>query len=121
MTSRIFAGTVAHQRLTQGDETGYHGRNAAATPAPLPPELLPGKEAEKNKKVLDEILASNPVEVSVDYTVPPVSDEDLEKMMQKQAPQQMPPGEGPDMDAPDAPPAKPAPKAPAKAPKKGEK
>ncbi len=50
-------------------------------------------ETEKQKSVLDEILASNPVEVATEYKVPEVSEEELQKMMQKQLPGQLP-GEG---------------------------
>jgi hypothetical protein len=55
-------------------------------------------EEEKEKQVLDEIVANNKVEVAVDYTVPEVSDEQMQQMMQKQQqqmPMQMPQGEGP--------------------------
>ncbi|MEZ5429359.1 MAG: peptidylprolyl isomerase [Pyrinomonadaceae bacterium] len=77
-------------------------------------------ETEKSKKVLDEILASNPVEVAVDYKVPEVSDEELQKMMQKQMPQQMPQGgETEEAPAPPKPEPKSAPKPQPKAePKK---
>jgi hypothetical protein len=49
-------------------------------------------EAEKQKAVLDEILANNPVEVATDYKVP---EEDLQKMMEKQMPGGMPQQNGP--------------------------
>ena len=58
-------------------------------------------EQEKEKQVLDEIVANNKVEVSVDYAVPKVSDEQMQEMMQKQQmPMQMPQGEEPPPPAP---------------------
>jgi hypothetical protein len=69
-------------------------------------------EEEKEKQVIDELVAANHVEVPEDFTVPEVSDEQIKEMMQKQ--QQMsdampaPPdeaGAGPDLKG-----AKPAPK-----------
>jgi len=62
-------------------------------------------ETEKEKKVLDEIMAANKVTVAEDFTVPQVSDEELQKMMQKQFPQmqeQMEDGKTPDAKKPDA-------------------
>jgi parvulin-like peptidyl-prolyl isomerase len=74
-------------------------------------------EEEKEKKVFDELLASNPIEIPEDFTVPEPSAEQLEQMkkmqemqMQQQM-QQMQQGgpEGGETDAP-KPDAKPAPK-----------
>lgn len=48
-------------------------------------------EKEKQKQVLDEIVANNPVEVVEDFKVPEPSAEDLQQM-QQQPPQGMPPG-----------------------------
>lgn len=45
-------------------------------------------EEEKEKKVIDELVASNHVTVPEDFTVPEVSDEQIKEMMQKQ--QQLP-------------------------------
>jgi parvulin-like peptidyl-prolyl isomerase len=47
-------------------------------------------EEEKEKKVIDELVATNHVEIPEDFTVPEVSDEQIQQMMQKQ--QQMPMG-----------------------------
>ncbi len=87
-------------------------------------EMVKAKlETEKEKAALDEILANNPVEVAVDYKIPEVSQEDIDKMQQKQ---QMPPTgppQGPQGQQP-APPEvkKEAPKPDAKAaPKKDDK
>ena len=76
-------------------------------------------EKEKQKKVLDEIVANNPVEVAQDFTIPEPSKEDLQQMqqqmqqqqMQQGMPQGMPPGMPP--SAPKGktpPPVKPEPK-----------
>ena len=46
-------------------------------------------EAEKEKAMLDEIIASNNVTVPDDFTVPEVTDEQMQEMMKKQQEQQM--------------------------------
>jgi parvulin-like peptidyl-prolyl isomerase len=51
-------------------------------------------EEEKEKQVIEELVASNHVEVPEDFTVPPVSEEQIKEMMQKQ--QQMSLGMPPD-------------------------
>jgi hypothetical protein len=76
---------------------------------------------EKQKKILDDLVAKNNVQIAEDFVVPAVSEEQMKEMMQKQMqqqmPQQMPPGgpEGP--EAPAKPASKdakkPAPKQPA--------
>ena len=49
-------------------------------------------EDEKEKKVLDEVIAANHVSVPEDFTVPQVSEEQIQEMMKKQQmQQQMPP------------------------------
>ncbi len=67
-------------------------------------------EEEKQKKVLDEIVANNPVEVPEDFEIPKPSEEDVkqmqQQMMQQQMPMQMP--EGMEDEEPTA--AKPQPK-----------
>jgi parvulin-like peptidyl-prolyl isomerase len=63
-------------------------------------EMVKAKlETEKEKAALDEILANNPVEVAVDYKIPEVSQEELDKLQQKQ---QMPP-QGPQGNVPPGP------------------
>lgn len=47
-------------------------------------------EEEKEKKTLEDLVASNHVEVPEDFTVPEVSDEQIKEMMEKQRQQQMP-------------------------------
>ena len=53
-------------------------------------------EEEKEKKVIEELVAANHVQVPEDFTVPEVSDEQIQEMMQKQQqmPMGMPQGEG---------------------------
>jgi hypothetical protein len=56
-----------------------------------PKEFAKSKlEEQREKEVLDKVLAENPVEVADDFTVPIVSVEELQKMMQKQMQIQMP-------------------------------
>ena len=56
-----------------------------------PKDLAKSKlEEQKEKDVLDEVVANNPVEVAEDFTVPQVSQEQLQQMMQQQLQQQMP-------------------------------
>jgi parvulin-like peptidyl-prolyl isomerase len=64
-------------------------------------------EAEKEKKVLDDIIAANKIEVAEDFVIPPVSEEKMQEMMKKQMQQQMPqmPQQAPESD-PNAPPTK---------------
>ena len=69
-------------------------------------------EEVKEKQILDEIIANNKVEVAKDYTVPAVSDEQMQQMMQKQMPMQMPQGAEP--PPPPAPQGKAPPKPAAK-------
>ena len=81
--------------------------------------MVRGKlEAEKEKQVMDEIVKNNNVEVPDDFTIPEVTDEQIQQMMQKQqgGPQLQMPGTGgpgappaPDGKAPKKPAAPPAP------------
>ncbi len=64
-------------------------------------------EQEKQKAVLDKIVADNHVEVAEDFTIPPVSDEQLKQVQQQMQMQQMqqqmqgmPPGAMPEGAAP---------------------
>ena len=67
-------------------------------------------EEEKEKQVIDELVAANHIEVPEDFTVPAVSDEQIKEMMQKQ--QQMGDAMAPPdgVDTGGAPPPKAAPK-----------
>lgn len=73
-------------------------------------------EEEKQKKVLDDIVANNPVEVPEDFDIPKPSEEDMkqmqQQMMEEQMPMQMPEGmeEEPQDKDPKKPESKPAPK-----------
>lgn len=62
-------------------------------------------EKEKEEKLLEEIVASNGVTVAEDFTIPTVTDEEIQQMQQKQRmqmPQGMPPGGAPPGGAPPA-------------------
>ena len=52
-------------------------------------------EEEKEKKVIEELVANNHVQVPEDFNVPEVSEEQIKEMMQKQQQMSMPP-QGPD-------------------------
>jgi hypothetical protein len=55
-------------------------------------------ESEKEKKVLDEVIAANNVSVPEDFTVPQVSEEQIQEMMKKQQQMQQMPPMNPDGD-----------------------
>lgn len=57
-------------------------------------------EKEKQDKLLKDLIASNGVTVAEDFTIPTVTEEQIQQMQQKQRMQQMPQG----MPPPDAPP-----------------
>jgi parvulin-like peptidyl-prolyl isomerase len=50
-------------------------------------------EEEKNKKLLEEVIANNAVEVPEDFTIPQITDEQMQEFQQKQQ-SQMPGGPG---------------------------
>lgn len=67
-------------------------------------------EKERTKKELEEIVAANNVHIAEDFTIPQISEEQMQQMRQKQQmqmQQQMQPPPGPPAGAPDAKPAKP--------------
>lgn len=67
--------------------------NPTGRDAPVKDFVRNKLETDKEKKVIDDIVAANNVSVPDDFTVPQVSDEDLQKMQrQRQQPQMMPPG-----------------------------
>jgi len=71
-------------------------------------------EAEKEKQVLDEIVANNNIQVPEDFTVPEVTDEQIQETMQKQQQQQqrqMPPQMSPGSEGTSPPPPAPKPAA----------
>ncbi len=80
---------------TVKDPTNPMGRDMPVT------DLVKGKlEKEKQKTVLDEIVANNPAEVAEDFEIPKVSEEQLQQMMQQQqmTQQQMAPQPPPSKD-----------------------
>lgn len=89
---------------------------------PMSPRELPVTEMarqtleeEKQKQVLDEIVANNPVEVAEDFDIPEPSEEQIQQMQQQMMQQQMGGGMSPQSGMPPPPPpaAKPEPKKPA--------
>jgi hypothetical protein len=70
--------------------------NPMAREMPINDMVKSTLEEEKQKKILDEIVANNPVEVPEDFEIPKPSEEDLkqmqQQMMQQQMPMQMPEG-----------------------------
>lgn len=64
--------------------------NPTGRPQPVKEMVRTKLEGEKEKQVMDEILKNNPVEVPEDFTIPEVSDEQIQQMMQKQQQQQGP-------------------------------
>ena len=55
-------------------------------------------EEEKQKKLVDDLIASNNIQVPDDFTVPEVSEEQIKEMMQKQQQMQMGMPDGPGED-----------------------
>ena len=84
--------------------------NPAAREAPVKDYVRNKLETEKEKKVIDDIVKANNISVPEDFTVPAVSDEQIEQLKKKQQmqmPQGMPEG-GPE-GGPPQPGGKPAP------------
>jgi peptidyl-prolyl cis-trans isomerase C len=72
-------------------------KNPMARPMPANEMARQTLETEKQKKVLDEIVANNPVEVAEDFDIPQPTDEQMQQMMQQQQMMQgggMPPQDG---------------------------
>ncbi len=90
--------------------------NPTAREAPVKDYVRNKLETDKEKKLLDDIVASNNVQVPADFAVPEVSEEQIQQMKQKQQQQQqmqMPPEMQPGAPpGPDDKPAKPEPKKP---------
>jgi hypothetical protein len=57
-------------------------------------------EEEKEKKVIDDLVAQNHIEVPEDFTVPEVSEEQIQEMMKQQQRPQMNMPEGASVDGP---------------------
>ncbi|MEJ7861292.1 MAG: peptidylprolyl isomerase [Pyrinomonadaceae bacterium] len=94
-------------------------KNPMAREMPVTEKVRAQLQTEKQKQVLDEIVANNKVEVAEDFTIPEVSEEQMQQQMQQMMQQQqqmqggMPPGAemvDPDEMPKDATPPKSAPK-----------
>ena len=84
--------------------------NPTAEPQQLKQYVQQKLGADKQKKIIDELVASNNVSVPDDYTVPEVTDEQIQEIMKnQQGPMGMPQG-GPPPAAPPTVDKKPAPK-----------
>jgi parvulin-like peptidyl-prolyl isomerase len=70
--------------------------NPTGRPQPVKEMVRAKLESEREKTIMDEIEKNNPVEVPEDFDIPPVSDEQIQQMMQKQqqGPMMMPPDAG---------------------------
>lgn len=88
--------------------------NPAARDAPVKEFVRNKLETEKEKKLLESIVAANNVSVPADFDVPEVTEEQIQQMRQKQQPP------GPQMAPPDEEDAPPAPKSGKPEPKKPE-
>ena len=83
--------------------------NPTAREAPVKDYVRQKLETEKEKKLLDEIVAANNISVPEDFTVPEVTEEQMQQMKQKQAgPMGAPPGAPGAPGGPGAPELKPA-------------
>jgi hypothetical protein len=88
--------------------TGYKDpENPMGREMPVKAYVRSKLEEEKEKKVIEELVANNHIQVPEDFDVPEVSDEQIQEIMQKQQQQQMPMGDGADVDGPPPPPAQP--------------
>ncbi len=88
--------------------------NPNAREAPVRDYVRNKLETDKEKKLIDDIVAANHISVPDDFTVPQVTDEQLQQMRQRQTGPQMNPGAAPggDIDTGAAPGAKPDAKKP---------
>lgn len=87
--------------------------NPTAREAPVKDFVRNKLETEKEKKMIETIVATNNVSVPEDFAVPEVTDEQIQQMRQKQQmPPQMTPPDEEDAPPPSAKPAKPEPKKP---------
>lgn len=70
-------------------------KNPISRPMPAKEFARSQLRAEREKEVLDEIMAKNPVSVPTDFEIPKVSDEKLQEMMQQQRGPMTPPAPQP--------------------------
>ena len=86
-------------------------QNPSARPVPIKEFVRNKLEQEKEKKVIDDIVASNHISIPDDFSVPPVTDEQIQQSMKnRQMPMQMPQGDEGEPGDGNPPDAKPAPK-----------
>jgi parvulin-like peptidyl-prolyl isomerase len=72
--------------------TGYKDpSNPMGREMPVKAYVRSKLEEEKEKQVIEELVANNHVEVPQDFTVPPVSEEQIKEMMDKQQQQMQQP------------------------------
>ena len=64
--------------------------NPMAREMPVKEYVKQKLETDKEKQVLDDLVAKNKVEVAEDFVIPQVSEEQMQEMMKKQMQQQMP-------------------------------
>ncbi len=76
--------------------TGFQDpENPMGGPMPIKEYVTQKLETDKQKQVLDQIIAENPVVIAEDFEIPKVSEEEMQKMMQQQ--QQMMQQQNPQM------------------------
>jgi len=90
--------------------TGYKDpENPTAREMPVKDYVRNKLESDKEKKLVEDLVAANNIRVPDDFTIPEVTDEQIQQSKQKQ--QQMPPGgmppPGVEVNGPDGKPAKP--------------
>lgn len=85
--------------------------NPNAREAPVKDFVRNKLETEKEKKLIEDIVAANAISVPEDFDIPEVTDEQIQQMRQKQMPPQMAPPDEQDAPPPSQP-AKPEPKKP---------
>lgn len=84
--------------------TGYKDpQNPLAREVPIKQYVRDKIESDKEKQIVDQIVAESGVSVADDYNIPQISDEQIQEMMKKQqGPMMMQPGAEGDEDAPAA-------------------
>jgi len=98
---------VRHILISTGVKDPEKGDSPANREVPVKDYVRNKLEEEKEKKLIDDIVAQNNVQVPDDFTVPEVTDEQMQQMQQKQQQQMqmqqgMPPGGDQDDNAPPA-------------------
>ena len=94
---------VRHILISTGVKDPDKGDSPTNREMPVKDYVRNKLEEEKEKKLIEDIVAQNNVQVPDDFTVPEVTDEQMKQMQQKQQmqmPQGMPPGGDEDINAP---------------------